>query len=180
MNLATYPDSNNMTTGQRIRYYRKSIGLTQKELAQKIGITQSSIVLWENDKTTPVYNNLRALAEVLGMDVYSLCDEKTWENLKSKMPSAGENTLEALLNEELASKAMTYHAEKIVNEADALNLYEKYLTLTEENRKLKEDVAPIIPLYKQLNEKGRALCYALLESITKNPRYTDTLPEEAE
>lgn len=167
-------DLDDLSTGQRIKLFRKDMGFSQKELAEKIGVTQSSIALWEKDKTTPGFNNVRALAHVLETTASTLCDEKTWLSIKAKLPSGGQETLEAAENDEYFTKMLEIIASH--NEEDNKELIENHIKLLEEHSRLMGDVAyirPIIPLYKQLNEKGQALCYALLESMTKNPRFTN-------
>lgn len=42
-----------MTVGDRIRAYRESLALTQQALADRIGVTVSTVHRWENDKNPP-------------------------------------------------------------------------------------------------------------------------------
>lgn len=54
-----------MSTGQRIKLARKSAGLTQKELGQKLGITYQTVAQWENNLRNPKYETLMRIAEAL-------------------------------------------------------------------------------------------------------------------
>lgn len=56
-----------MTTGERIRQARKSAGMTQAELAHKLGISAAGIAQWENDLRNPKIETLRKLADALGL-----------------------------------------------------------------------------------------------------------------
>ena len=56
-----------MTTGQNIRAARRAAGLTQKQLSQKIGCTQSRITDWERDLYVPKPAPLKLLSEALGV-----------------------------------------------------------------------------------------------------------------
>lgn len=56
-----------MTTGQNIRAARRAAGLTQKQLSQKIGCTQSRITDWERDLYIPKPAPLKLLSEALGV-----------------------------------------------------------------------------------------------------------------
>ena len=58
-----------MTTGERIRQARKSAGMTQAELAHKLGISAAGIAQWENDLRNPKIETLRKLADALGVTV---------------------------------------------------------------------------------------------------------------
>ncbi len=50
--------------GEKIKEFRISLGLTQKELAQKIGQTQSTIFYWEKNINEPSISSLKKLCEV--------------------------------------------------------------------------------------------------------------------
>ena len=56
-----------MTIGQRIRTFRKKIGMTQQELSDKTGISVQSIRKYESDKVVPKSQNLQVIAKVLGV-----------------------------------------------------------------------------------------------------------------
>lgn len=63
--------------GQRLRAFRKDVGLTQKELAVKIGVSAQVISNWERGYTTGVDTNaLSSISEVLGCSVDYLLDRK--------------------------------------------------------------------------------------------------------
>lgn len=54
-----------MTLGQRIKQRRKQIGISQKGLSKAVGVSDSSISLWESDHTAPRGENLHELASAL-------------------------------------------------------------------------------------------------------------------
>ena len=54
------------TTGEKIRERRTHLGLTQTELANKIGVTLRTITKYEKQGVMPRGRNLRELAKVLG------------------------------------------------------------------------------------------------------------------
>lgn len=56
----------------RIKQRRTQLGLTQKELAEKMKTTQQTIARWENGKATPSIGSYRDLAYVLGTSLNSL------------------------------------------------------------------------------------------------------------
>ena len=61
-----------MTTGQNIKAARKKVGLTQKELAQKLGLSFQSIAQWENDLRNPKLDTIKRIADALHVDWYDL------------------------------------------------------------------------------------------------------------
>lgn len=48
-----------------LKAIRKQVGLTQVQLAKKIGVSQPTIVAWEKGDSLPKVNHLLALSEAL-------------------------------------------------------------------------------------------------------------------
>lgn len=63
-----------MTTGERIRHYRKIRKLTQKELAEKVGLSEPAIRLYELGKREPSEKQIEAISEALDIAPQSLAD----------------------------------------------------------------------------------------------------------
>ena len=62
---------------KNLQYYRKKKNMTQKELADKIGVRHNSISSWENGVNSISIENLQKIADALGVDVFSLADFDT-------------------------------------------------------------------------------------------------------
>ena len=60
------------TLGTRIAELRKQQGMTQLELAEKMGVTDKAVSKWERDLSCPDIHSLPNLAEVLGVGVEDL------------------------------------------------------------------------------------------------------------
>ena len=56
-------------TGEKLRYYRIKANLTQKELGEKVGISESYISLFEVNKRYPKNNILLKIAKALNQDI---------------------------------------------------------------------------------------------------------------
>ena len=63
-----------MGVGERIRALRKSAGLTQKELAVSIGLTESAVRNYELGLRTPSDDQLAAMADSIGVAPEALMD----------------------------------------------------------------------------------------------------------
>lgn len=81
----------NQTLGKRISTRRKALGLTQDQLAEKLGVTAQAVSKWENDQSCPDITTLPRLADIFGISVDTLLGrteqevvhEATIENNKS-------------------------------------------------------------------------------------------------
>lgn len=60
------------TLGKRIVAHRKRLGLTQDQLAEKLGVTAQAVSKWENDQSCPDITILPKLAEIFGTTTDSL------------------------------------------------------------------------------------------------------------
>ena len=58
--------------GSFIKDIRKEKGLTQEQLAEKLGVSQKSVSRWETGKTMPDYSLLPVICEVLEINVAEL------------------------------------------------------------------------------------------------------------
>lgn len=65
-----------MDLGKKIRAHRDELGLTQAELADKLGLTYSSVSQWESGRATPRTPILRQLADLFGVTVAELMGEE--------------------------------------------------------------------------------------------------------
>lgn len=65
------------TLGMMIASLRKENGMTQLELAEKMGITDKAVSKWERDLSCPDVNSLPKLAEIFGVTVDELMQVKT-------------------------------------------------------------------------------------------------------
>ncbi len=91
------PDSAPSTEGAaiRIREARRALGLTQDELARRVGVSRSAIAQWETDRTGQVRANLARVASVLGVSIGYLITGETEAGLIS-VETADERALLSL------------------------------------------------------------------------------------
>lgn len=74
-----------MDLGKKIRAHRDELGLTQAELADKLGLTYSSVSQWESGRATPRTPILRQLADLFNTTVADLMGEDATEAAISGM-----------------------------------------------------------------------------------------------
>lgn len=64
-----------MTFGEKLKQARKEAGLSQEQFAEKMNVSRSAVAKWETDKGMPDVNNLKVIAQLLGVSVDYLLDE---------------------------------------------------------------------------------------------------------
>ena len=85
------------TLGMMIAELRKQHGMTQLELAEKMGVTDKAVSKWERDLSCPDINSIPKLAEILGVSVEELMQvKKEAEEPVSKVSEALEVIPKAL------------------------------------------------------------------------------------
>ena len=86
-----------MTLGEKIVYYRDKRGLTQKALAERMGITPTRLNYWEKDKREPDVKMLNLLCKTLEIDPKALLSDEETE----KAPAPTEDSTRAISVEAL-------------------------------------------------------------------------------
>ena len=77
-----------MRLHEKITLYRKKNGLSQEELAEKIGVSRQAVSKWETGDALPEITKLRALAETFNVTVDFLLDEETTEFSQQIQPQS--------------------------------------------------------------------------------------------
>ena len=57
------------TQGERIKKLRKSKGVTQRELAARLGISEQAVSKWEKNLSNPSTKNLLQIAKIFGVSI---------------------------------------------------------------------------------------------------------------
>lgn len=92
--------------GQKIYYELKRQGITQKELAEKVGMSPNSISLYIHKGKMPTAATLAKIAKILGTTTDYLLEDLEDEDTEFLKKYEDENTLGARIYEVLAKKGM--------------------------------------------------------------------------
>ncbi|MGN0011723.1 MAG: helix-turn-helix domain-containing protein [Candidatus Bruticola sp.] len=60
---------------KRIKNARKQAGLKQADMAEKVGVSVTSVSLWENGKQVPDFEKIKKIAQVTGLSIDYFSDE---------------------------------------------------------------------------------------------------------
>ena len=64
-----------VSIGNRLYQYRRKSGLSQEELAAKLGVSRQAVSKWESGASDPSTTNLMALAKLFGVSAEELLKE---------------------------------------------------------------------------------------------------------
>lgn len=82
-----------MELGKKIKQFRFQAGLTQEQLAEKLGIGAQSVSKWENAVAMPDITALPLLAEIFGVtidDLFDLTTEQRLNRIENRMDAEDE------------------------------------------------------------------------------------------
>lgn len=91
---------NPSTLGERIKYYRKRLGLTQEQLAERMGVSAQAVSKWENGLSCPDISILPNLADVFGISM---------DELLGRAPSAPVHDAEPIEPQPESGKSVLFH-----------------------------------------------------------------------
>lgn len=102
------------TTGDLIRQYRQAAGLTQRELGQRIDITDRRITAWESQGEEPGRDALTKLARVFGIGIDDLIGNR------DVIDQLVDRTVDALLPEDTEDPLLIKKRARAMEITDAL------------------------------------------------------------
>ena len=94
------------SVGKRIETLRKSKKISQEDLAEKVGVSRTTIYKWESGTAKPNFAKLQALACALETTVSFLAGETPFEYTEEE--SKGENEVALSVENELCAADITY------------------------------------------------------------------------
>ena len=139
-----------MELGKKIKQFRFKAGLTQEQLAERMGVAPQSVSKWENAVAMPDISLLPMLAEVFGVsidDLFDLTAEQRFNRIENRMDA----------EEELPQ--------------DIFWEYEEFLKSqlpNEENKKRATDLIAYLYWHRMNTYASKAARYAK-EAITRSP-----------
>lgn len=146
-----------MTVGELIKRARKQNNLSQKELAEKLGVSASMIGQYENDLRNPKIDTLRRIAEALNVPINTFTEDVDviripMPDYPTKIPSQEEVA-------RMTSVEREYYSLRLLADAspDKLErmLYERY---------------------NKMNKLGKVEAVIRLGELAELPKYTEADP----
>lgn len=139
-----------MTIGERIRFFRKEQGLTQDDLARKMGIKRGTLAQYESDRRNPKLETLEKISGALGVEIGKLC---------------GLSSLDDILK---------------VADPDAKEDLYKIAGVAAQNINIQGQREELESAFDKLNNIGREEAVKRIQELTRLSRYSYNLHDEVE
>lgn len=175
-----------MTTGQRIKEARKAAGMTQKDLAEKLGLAYQTLAQWENNLRNPKFETLEKIATALNVHPGELMG---LVNYGDDPWAPGDN----IWASPDITPAQLEHLRDLRDQARAVQMSTWGVIARKEEPDIHEE--EILESYYKLNDAGKKVARERVEELTEIPRYqkepqqppqapspqdSETIPEDGE
>ena len=91
-----------MTLREKLIVSRNKAGLSQMELAERLGVSRQAVSRWESGDTTPTMDKLKSLARIYGVSLDWLCSDAADRELpEAAKPEADSTQIEDMEHEEI-------------------------------------------------------------------------------
>ena len=154
-----------MTIGQRIKAARKQVGMTQAELALKLGIPYQSIGQWERDIRNPKLETLQRIADAMEISVSELVGKDSEQRAKELLANAYNQVINAK-SENDPIKKRELQMEAYATYVNAQEMAKISNSINEEERKRR--MAKLIESFEKLNNVGQEKAIGYIEGLTED------------
>lgn len=160
-----------MKTGEALKKARTDAGITQAELAKRLGVTPQTVSQYERGIKKPKVETLARFADAMSVSIDSLLDESTRAQIEG-------NTHQALVS---AMATVSASAGKLTDagipEDEVQDVMGKLKNLVE--FALQEaDLQEMLRLYQSLNREGQAVALERLDELAQLSKYQRQDPKE--
>lgn len=164
---------------------RKEAGLSQKELAEKIGVAQASINYWEKKQRTPSISMLTLVADYFNVSLESLLTRNEHTQLEEYEQKQREEAARKAPRAFIIENGKRVEADKPVKftspsrshaQTEAYDLFHSLLSedwiISQEQETTAIQLREMLGAYNKLNDSGRKEAVKRVEELTEIPRYT--------
>lgn len=153
-----------MKTGDALKNARVGAGMTQAELARRLGVTPQTVSQYERGRINPKFETLKRMADAMDVSVDSLLDESMRAQIEC-------NTHQALLD---AMKTVSASAGKLTDagipEDEVKSVMGKLQNLVDFAIQ-EADLQEVLRLYQSLNREGQAVALERLDELAQLSKY---------
>lgn len=85
-----------MSIGKKLYDARKSAGLSQEEVAEKLNVARQTISKWELDETIPDLKQGEVLSKIYGKELSELINEDEYKEIKEVLKNTNEKNVDKI------------------------------------------------------------------------------------
>lgn len=185
---------------KRLKELRANAGLTQKELADSLNVTQTAITYWENEKREPSLDMIAKIADYFNVSVESLLTKDEYTQLEEyeqkQREEAAKKAPKFTVRAEGAKKPHNFFtrnkkenatqdgpipkftcASRSNAQTEVYDLFHSLLSeewiMTQEQEVIAVQLRNILSTYNELNDIGRKMAVKRVEEL----RYSDIMTD---
>ncbi|MCI9083666.1 MAG: helix-turn-helix domain-containing protein [Lachnospiraceae bacterium] len=150
-----------MTIGEEIKRTRKKVGLSQKELGERLNVSQSMIAQYENGKRMPKIETLQKIADALEVELWEMVELNQMDldtrilEIKKMMAQLSPEGLKEF--DRLVTESLNENQESSQKEPEeAAKNAPKFVTYDEKGNKIECETAPKFTDISRSQEEARA------------------------
>lgn len=155
------------TFGKRLIAARRKLNLSQKELADRLGITPTRLNYWEKDKREPDVHMIKQISSVLSVDpnyLIGVWSPDMYEDFQNACTD--EERLLLLERWGVPHNLSTNYTSLLSSQKNSNDAIEHLLT--------EDELSRISAAMAQMNEEGRERAVELIEDLAAGGRYKKT------
>lgn len=156
------------TFGKRLVAARQKLNLTQKELADRLGITPTRLNYWEKDKREPDVHMIKQISRALSVDPNYLIGVWSSDMYEDFQNARTDEDRLMLLERWGVPPSLSARYKHLVSNKDCID---DAALLTE------DELTRISSAMAQMNAEGRERAVELVEDLAAGGRYKKTNPD---
>ena len=114
-----------MGIGVKIKEYRNQLGLTQKDLADKLNVTFQAVSRWENDDVEPSFDTVKQMAKLFNCSIDDLFGVENAPVKEEPEPETVKVVERVVVQESKPVLAVCEHCNKPIYDANEIRRVEK-------------------------------------------------------
>lgn len=162
-----------MTFAENLKRKRKEKGFSQKEIAEKLGVSQPSYAQYETGKRNPKFETVKKIAAALEIDVYDLLITGDMTPREAMQILRAVEAKQYIQNSENKTEGEQKIARRI-NELEAMAKSKPRIDKMLNLLSLKNEIDNNLKL---LNEDGHRKTLEHIEMLTEIPKYRKDAPD---
>ena len=174
-----------MSMGQQIKAMRRFRGMTQANLADKLGVEYQTVQAWERGTRNPKFETLQKIAEALETPIGTFLPamgmgDSFGNRIKTTRNSQKMTQAELAQRLDVKPQTVSQYERGVINPktstikrfAEALNVNARWLeTGFYEDASISNEEQQLLRYFRIMNQQGQRIALERMEELSQHPKY---------